>query len=362
MLRWDVGTIEQAFAEAALEPARWNAAMEVAYRIIGGSGAAIFPIEGRLPLVPHSESMAEGFEIYLRDGWIHRDERYRGAEVMIRKGVITEFDFISPDEMKRHPYYQEFLAPLGFKWFAGVLLAAGPDRWSLSFQRTEAEGPFSQEEQDQLAQLSKRLSAAPALARALGFSAGSAALEAFEFSGTAVALLNRAGEVIRLNRQAEALLGSGICVEKKRLVAETRDATEALDRALHALLWHSLSARFMAPVLLPRPGRRPLIAHAVGLASIAINPFAECRALVVLNDPESTKPPPEHQLSIIFGLSKSEAKLCAKLARGETLETAAEALGIAKSTARNQLKAVFDKTDVHRQAELVRLIATLAGP
>jgi DNA-binding CsgD family transcriptional regulator/PAS domain-containing protein len=362
MMRWDVGTIEQAFAEAALEPTRWNAAMDVAYRIIGGSGAAIFPIQGRLPLVPHSESMAEGFEIYVRDGWIHRDERYRGASAMMRKGITTEFDFITPEEMKRNPYYQEFLAPLGFKWFAGVLLSAGPDRWSLSFQRTEAEGPFSQEEQEQLATLSRRLSAAPALARALGFSAGSAALEAFEISGTAVALLDRAGEVIRLNRQAEALLGHGIRVEKKRVIAETRDATDALDRALRALLWHSLNKRFLAPVLLPRPGRRPLIAHAVGLASIASNPFAECRALLVFNDPEFTRPPPEHQLCILFGLTKAQAKLCTYLARGETLEAAAEALGIAKSTARNQLKAIFDKTDVHRQAELVRLFASLTGP
>jgi DNA-binding CsgD family transcriptional regulator len=60
-----------------------------------------------------------------------------------------------------------------------------------------------------------------------------------------------------------------------------------------------------------------------------------------------------------FGLTGAEAKLAAQLASGDALERAAERLGIAKTTARNQLRAIFSKTGVHRQAELVALLATL---
>jgi DNA-binding CsgD family transcriptional regulator len=47
------------------------------------------------------------------------------------------------------------------------------------------------------------------------------------------------------------------------------------------------------------------------------------------------------------------------LASGEALEDAAKDLGISKNTARVQLKAVFTKLNVHRQAELVASLAQL---
>jgi DNA-binding CsgD family transcriptional regulator len=47
------------------------------------------------------------------------------------------------------------------------------------------------------------------------------------------------------------------------------------------------------------------------------------------------------------------------MAGGVDLRTAAEELGVARDTARNQLKAIFAKTGAHRQSELVELLAEL---
>ena len=233
MAKWDLEAIEKAFVEAALDPSRWNAAMEAAAEIVGARGASLFSVRGKVPLLPTSESLLEGHEIYIRDGWIECDERYRTVPAALRKGVATDFDFTTPEEMDRHPYYQEFLAPLGFRWFATSLLAAEDDQWSFSFQRSPSQGPFQQAELDQLASLSTRLSPVAILARSIGLSAVSAAIEAFECSGAAIAQLDAAGQVITLNRSAEILLGDGVRVSKRRLVADHRDATNSLDRALH---------------------------------------------------------------------------------------------------------------------------------
>jgi DNA-binding CsgD family transcriptional regulator len=46
---------------------------------------------------------------------------------------------------------------------------------------------------------------------------------------------------------------------------------------------------------------------------------------------------------------------------GEALEVVAEKFGIAKETGRSQLKSIFAKTGVHRQAQLVALLAPLLG-
>jgi DNA-binding CsgD family transcriptional regulator len=45
--------------------------------------------------------------------------------------------------------------------------------------------------------------------------------------------------------------------------------------------------------------------------------------------------------------------------RSLDLRTAAEELGVARDTARNQLKAIFAKTGAHRQSELVELLTKL---
>jgi len=81
--------------------------------------------------------------------------------------------------------------------------------------------------------------------------------------------------------------------------------------------------------------------------------------MVILIDPEISTRTPETNLRTAFRLTEAEARLAAKLARGESLENVADQFGIGKETARSQLKSIFGKTGVHRQGELVALLARL---
>jgi DNA-binding CsgD family transcriptional regulator len=360
-MNWDLRAIERAFAEAALDPSRWNAAMETAAAVAGARGAALFPIRGRLPLMPHSASMGEGQEMYVRERWFERDERYRGVPAAMRRGVTTEFDFITPEEINRSAYYQEFLASQRCRWFAGIIVGAADNLWILSLQRMIAQGPFPRDEIRQAAALSGRLSGVAAIARALGFAATSGAVEAFELSGMALVQLDSTAGVLHLNARAEKLIGHGIRVINGRLIAERKEATSALDRALNALLWRR-SAALAPPVPLPRADRLPLLAYPVSLSSVDQNPFANCRALLALVDPEQDRRPPEALLRNALQMTPAEARLAVRLAMGESIENASEILGITKTTARNRLKAVFAKAGVHRQAQLVAQLSAMLGP
>ena len=60
-----------------------------------------------------------------------------------------------------------------------------------------------------------------------------------------------------------------------------------------------------------------------------------------------------------FRLTEAEARLATQLALGESLEKVADRFGIGKETARSQLRGIFAKTGVHRQAELVAVLAKL---
>ena len=327
----------------------------------GSLGAIVVPISGRLPFLPRTRSMEPSFERYIEDSWVMRDERYRAVPIILKRGVATEFDFTAPDEMARHPYYQEFLAPFNLRWWAGVKFACEEDCWCLSLIRTPSQGPFSAAEQKQLAALSRRLSAAGALVRALGFARADAAMAAFDASGTAILLLDRHGRIVRVNEAAEHALGNGVDIVRGRLTSFDHEATSNLDLALHRLLWDPSPVALLPPVLLPRPNQRPMLAYLLRLASVTVDALAACQAVVVLVDPDRRAEPSEADLRMLFGLTAAEARLAAALGSGRSLEESADGLCISKQTARSQLKHVFSKTDTKRQGELVALLARLSS-
>jgi DNA-binding CsgD family transcriptional regulator/PAS domain-containing protein len=306
--------------------------------------------------------MQESFELYVRDGWIHRDERYRGVHTMARTGVVTDLDFVTPREMAQHPYYQDFLGQFRLRWFVGVKVEAGGDLWCLSIQRSIKQGPFSSTEIKTLAVLSRRLASSAALARALGFARAEAAIDAFSATGSPILLLDRQGEVLRINDATERLIGSDLQVCRRRIVSIDRNATAALDDALRALLWTRVPSALMPPVRLPRmSGRSPLLAYPLRLSGVSASALAPCQAIIVIVDPDARPRPPETILRSCFGLTSAEAKVAKAVAAGEMLGTVADELEISYATARNQLKAVFQKTGAHRQAELVTLLARLSS-
>ncbi|MBR1142058.1 helix-turn-helix transcriptional regulator [Bradyrhizobium sp. AUGA SZCCT0431] len=359
MPAWNFGPAEQEFAEAGLDPTRWVQALTSVAAATGSFGAVMLPLSGdALPNVPYTENVSRVMEDYFRDGWHSQDERMRTVPTLTQCGVADDFDGHSADEIAKHPYYQEFLAPHGLRWYAGVKVACGDDLWAVALQRTIDQGPFSADEKDELARISSRLSTGAAIARALSASAAAGALEAFEMSGTAVVLINRHGHVFKANASAERLLVDDIRIVKGQLTARDTRATTALNRALHNLLWRPTSG-LSAPVALPRATGRPLLAYPARLSNSTANALADCQAMVILIDPDSRSSTPETNLRTVFRLTQAEARLATQLALGESLENVADQFGIGKETARSQLKSIFAKTGVHRQAELVAVLAKL---
>ncbi len=82
----------------------------------------------------------------------------------------------------------------------------------------------------------------------------------------------------------------------------------------------------------------------------------QAAAMLLISDPDVEVVVPRDLLQQLYGLTASEAKMAVKLSSGASFETVGEELSITYQTARNHLKAIFAKTDTHRQAQLVALV------
>jgi DNA-binding CsgD family transcriptional regulator len=360
MGKWDLEAVERAFADAAINPANWNEAMNTVAAATQSVGAVLLPVVGaRMPHVPESARATEANQYYFRHRWHERDERSKGIPIMMRRGLVDDLDLFDEDYIKRHPYYQEFLATFDYRWFAGIRVAAGDDAWCLSIQRSITQGPFSTEEKRMLLRLSQTLSASAVLGKAFGFAAAGASLETLESSGSAALLVNRQGEVYQMNRAAQRMLTGDVRIVNKRLTARDAKATMAFDRAMYDLLWQRSGPALSPPVVLPRSGRYPLLAYPITVSAVYANPLADCKAIVVLVDLDAGRQTPESVLRATFMLTEAEARLAARMASGDGIETVATELGLSRDTIRSQLKAVFAKTSTHRQGELIALLSPL---
>jgi DNA-binding CsgD family transcriptional regulator len=73
-------------------------------------------------------------------------------------------------------------------------------------------------------------------------------------------------------------------------------------------------------------------------------------------------PPHSGILQALFDLTPAEARLARSLANGASPDAIAGQLGVRVSTIRSQLKSLFAKLGINRQAQLVAMLASLTLP
>ncbi len=83
-------------------------------------------------------------------------------------------------------------------------------------------------------------------------------------------------------------------------------------------------------------------------------------ALVRITDPAAAPSGYHEILQQLYRLSAAEVRLLERLLEGEQIKQAAYHLHISEHTARSELKSIFAKTGTHRQAQLMRLVMSLA--
>jgi DNA-binding CsgD family transcriptional regulator len=184
----------------------------------------------------------------------------------------------------------------------------------------------------------------------------------------AALLLDGRGRILQANSAAEALLrqSDGIAFDAGgniQLVSALPSERQALARALKGALDIAAigaGARRFEPVRISRPsGAAPLLIVAVPLPRPSFSfwdAVMPARALVVIVDPAAKSRTTSSAIQAAYGLTAAEARVALLLASGVTGAQMPALLGVTAATIKTHLKRCFEKTGVHSQAELSRLL------
>ncbi|MEM6747857.1 MAG: response regulator [Pseudomonadota bacterium] len=190
---------------------------------------------------------------------------------------------------------------------------------------------------------------------------GSAALNQLSLG---VVVTDREGSVQFMNKSAAALLaerdGLFICT-RNRCRASTPQETQSLHEHIGNVIDHRATDHDTRALSIIRPSmKRSYTMFVAPLTERQDQTSGGKMAVLFISDPETQSMPTIDNLVVLYGLSRSQAKIVHGLALGLRLEEAADEAGVTTSTARTYLKQAFAKTGTTRQSELIKLV--LASP
>jgi DNA-binding CsgD family transcriptional regulator len=357
--------------DCAIDPARWPIAMEA---IRGEMGLQLSSLD--VAGLPEGHSLLN-YMTNVPDPWAQRaDLMPRAAEMwggmanllanpfeepMVLSRVVGE-----PDESWTMPFYREWAEPQGISDVICLPLVRDErGLGAVSFGRHRDAAPIDERMIELGRLLIPHLQRAAAINRLLDLAAHRQATftALFDAMRAPVLVVDEGLSVEHANSAARTLIARDDVLHLRNGVLSAADRTvqQALSAAIHDATEDFIAfGRRGLGIPLPRGEDASGMLHLLPL-----RPDPEGgRRRAALFVAETRSPPAANETlaAILFGLTPGESAVFAQIADGIDVSHAAKALGVAPSTVKTHLQHIYDKTGVRRQAELVRLAHSLAGP
>lgn len=359
--------------DAAVMPALWPVFLEQLSDVFESRGTALYLVDfASRSITCRSDEISFIQSVRIDPETAVSYERYYSKVNVwfedsrdLPEGQLITTDRLFPvRELVRTEWYNDWLKPQGyFHAMIGHLLKRDTLAVRLSIFRSRQQ-PFSADETALFARL------APHLRRSCMIHKKFSELKSMLATDTdllnrlpvGLVLFDKGGQAVFVNHMAETLIR---CSDGFRLNTAGRCQADSVNetRALRQLISNAIEQGHGNAMNLHRgSSSRPLSAIVVSLQNQPL-PFIGSVPTVALFlcDPDLPLNLDDSLLTQCYGLSPAEAKLATALLRGQTVSDYAQTRGISNNTVKTQLKQVLEKTETHRQSELIQLLTTGFG-
>ena len=279
--------------------------------------------------------------------------------------VVSLDECISYQSLEQTDLYHFCMEPIDIYHMVGVdLRNANGQRFSVRFCRPKAAENFGAEEREFLEMLAAHIQRAVANGMQLIQMDKERRLYSSTFARQSVGIitLDERGKIVTRNTVADTLIREkdGLSIVNDQIHLESPSARSKLQEYVEAI---AAAQRDQAPaptnaLSVDRPSGKADLELLIKPMMIdkTVEPGHTPHMIVFINEPERSYEIDTRILMSLYGLTKAEVNLSKLLAEGANLDQAAADLGIARNTARAQLRSIFAKTGVSRQSMLVSLI------
>lgn len=354
--------------DAALNAELWPTVLESAARVFGAARVSFVSLSprpnGRSVFFTHNidPDYVVAYDTYYhaRDSWIigHADV-FGGADGAFAGEMLVPFATLTKSE-----FYADFMRPQDLHHHLsaviGVDRANGLASASIGLHRGRTAQPFDRKARELAGMLVPHLRRSRLIADRLAGceTQRQADLSMLDAAPTPIFLVDRHAGIRRMTQAGDSLVRAGriLSVRANRLTTVVSDSR--LSSAIECVATAGAAGPFSLALDVYSATRTDrahlLIARAgpdcPGLVYVAVGPLAAGIA-----------PSFGDRLRQLYGITAAEARLCRHLCQGHSVDAAADLLSIRRSTAVTQLKSVFNRTGVGRQADLVRLLMDIAS-
>ena len=186
-----------------------------------------------------------------------------------------------------------------------------------------------------------------------------------EATGLGVIQLDGRGRIVAANDRARSLLRTGdVLFDADGCLFACTPTTNAELQNLFARALPPFGTRGAGGTMIAkrRAGWPPLVLHVIPVGGADTDPGAwPVAALVLVPDATEATDLDVGAVAETLRFTRSESQVAVLLARGMTVRETAAATGRQESTVRSHVKHMFTKHGLNRQADLVRLVRSLAG-
>ena len=372
--------IVSAIYDAALDRARWSAALERIRLYVGATAVQLMAVDRRLGIISFSATanVSQDAELEYVRRYCAIDPRVKVLLADVPGAWLYCHELLSDEFVARDPFYQGLIIPNGLRYVAGCKVYEDENiSMVLSLHQALGSPPVSR------AQTARADQLAPHLERATRLSLNSYLYSSQALVGVQIVnrlrypvfLLKSDAHVVHMNTAARQVLqeqGTLLRLEGMRLSGTDSASARRIAGALssyHAAsqtVTHAVPAQPAAQpasqiLSLERAGKRPLKGFISPLHPESVmGVFGPQRLMMAaFSDPTKSALPDASFLMAAYGLTPAEARVATQVALGKSIKQTAQELHVQPTTVRTQLDNVFRKTGTGKQSEMVAELLSL---
>ena len=349
-------TIASAY-EAVLHEESWGSALEHLTKLTGANSSTYVAIDNAAPEIIQTHALDPAIMQAYNSEFAEHDPFHGEIMRSANSRVVHDRREVDNDFIRGSVWFQEFYRQHRIHSIMALpLFESGNLAGSFNIQRSVGQGDFTNQEFAAMAKI------APHLVRAAQISAKITALRRSVIYGNAVLdklslpilLLEQCGKVVLVNLAAEELI---------RHEPSFRLSQDRFTVTVNGIETSSCATSKMTETVIQRgKTRKPLRMTTLPLAphSALNTSWQRPLCMVVFDDPEVIPVSLNELLLNLFCLTPSEVRVCIAVGcEGLSPQECAEIFGVSITTIRSQIRGVYGKMGIKRQAELVRMLTML---